>query len=845
MTSIRPAFRTDLFLVIALAFGTFGCAGISTGHSGGGGDGGGGGSNPVPSVQLWSGILDPSRATDWTQAGIQGGIPSRTTVCAQVSPSNDTTGTTDTTKINNALHECGSNQVVQLSAGTYYSTGLTFGSPAVNNVTLRGAGPDKTKIIFSGAIGCGQHGYVCINGSIGWARSYPGSTTWTDGYSQGTSTITVGSSAGLSTTLGAPGNIIVLDQRNDAIGICPPKGGGDGACEDVAGASERGTTVTIATSIPHGYSVGQCVGIGDVGIAGYNSESNTSHSCGNLSGWFTITAVPSPTSFQYTASSSDLAASGGGRATVDTGGVFTSEVSGPVLDEHGGIGRICPDAKNIQCQTGEISQRDQMEFKRVVAINGNQVTIDPPIEMTNWRSARAPGVWWTGNYAIADGVENLTIDMSPGVLNSARGGIIIYNAYECWVKNVRTLYGNRNHIWINVSARINVQDNYFFGTKGQASKSYGVESYSGNSNNLIQNNICQHVVSCIISGGDVGSVYAYNFAVDSGYHVPNILMGETPLNHDFGGMLLDEGEDTSFAYTDNAHGTSADVTIFRARLRAQDTPHKTNPLIAMQSSSFNRVANIIGSVLGTSSSETNTYQCLVYGQGQCIFRIGIQSEDFNVPNDPLVLASLLRWGNYDVVTGAPRWCGTGDEAGCDGISEIPTTGVAFINGNAVPESHNLPPSFYLSAQPQFWTMASGYGPTPPWPAIGPDVSGGTAPDGVAGYSYAIPAQLCYLNTPVDSSYQRRLVASSGTWGNGTGEGQATLETNSNTVSVGDVVTISGASPSGYNGTYQVISATSTSVTVFMPDDPGTYESGGIITYPNILNFNAANCYQNE
>jgi hypothetical protein len=66
-----------------------------------------------------------------------------------------------------------------------------------------------------------------------------------------------------------------------------------------------------------------------------------------------------------------------------------------------------------------------------------------------------------------------------------------------------------------------------------------------------------------------------------------------------------------------------------------------------------------------------------------------QSEDFNVPNDPLVLASLLRWGNYDVVTGAPRWCGTGDEAGCDGISEIPTTGVAFINGNAVPESHNL------------------------------------------------------------------------------------------------------------------------------------------------------------
>jgi hypothetical protein len=43
MTSIRLAFRTDLLLVIALAFGAFGCAGISTGHSGGGDDGGGNG----------------------------------------------------------------------------------------------------------------------------------------------------------------------------------------------------------------------------------------------------------------------------------------------------------------------------------------------------------------------------------------------------------------------------------------------------------------------------------------------------------------------------------------------------------------------------------------------------------------------------------------------------------------------------------------------------------------------------------------------------------------------------------------------------------------------------------
>src|SRR5271166_5706881 len=29
----------------------------------------------------WSGIIDPSRAIDWSTAGIPGGIPARTTIC--------------------------------------------------------------------------------------------------------------------------------------------------------------------------------------------------------------------------------------------------------------------------------------------------------------------------------------------------------------------------------------------------------------------------------------------------------------------------------------------------------------------------------------------------------------------------------------------------------------------------------------------------------------------------------------------------------------------------------------------------------------------------------------------
>jgi hypothetical protein len=484
-----------------------------------------------------------------------------------------------------------------------------------------------------------------------------------------------------------------------------------------------------------------------------------------------------------------------------------------------------------------------MEFKRVTAINGNQVAIDPPIQMTNWRTGQSPGVWWTGNYAVGDGIEGLTLDTTAGAYDSGLGTIVFFNAYGCWVKNVRTINGNRNHLWMNTSFRMNIQDNYFFGTKGGASQSYGVESFSGNSNNLIQNNICQHVVACVIVGGDIGSVYGYNYSVDDGNSNTTVLFGMDVLNHDFGGMVLGEGEDTSFSYTDNVHGTSAAVTVFRNRLGAQDTPVKTGGLVAFQGSAFNRATNVIGSVLGTSSTQTPNYQALNEGDPpQDIYRIGMQAEGYHVTNDPLTVSSLLRWGNYDVVTNAVRWCGNSSDPGwsttCSSTSEIPTSGITFINGNPVPVSTTLPASFYLSSQPSFWKTAWG---TPPWPAIGPDVTGGTAPDGVGGYSYSIPAQLCYTNTSIDPAYQQTFAVTGATWTNGSPP-KATLTIGTNSLATPQTIAVSGISPSGYNGIYQITASTSTTVTYTLQTNPGTYSAGGTVTWPNIRLFNATKCY---
>src|SRR5208337_1333122 len=63
-------------------------------------------------------------------------------------------------------------------------------------------------------------------------------------------------------------------------------------------------------------------------------------------------------------------------------------------------------------------------------------------------------------------------------------------------------------------------------------------------------------------------------------------------------------------------------------------------------------------------------------------------------------------------------------------------------------THVLPASFAYASKPAWYV--SHYG-TPPFPPIGPDVSGGdlaTLPSGIA---YRTPARLCYENTAQDST----------------------------------------------------------------------------------------------
>ncbi len=87
-------------------------------------------------------IMPAERRIDWSQSGIPGGIPDRTTIYTTIDAAAYCNGATDATDaIQAALTACPENRVVYIPAGTYRIDGSL---KVPGRVTLRGAGPQKT-----------------------------------------------------------------------------------------------------------------------------------------------------------------------------------------------------------------------------------------------------------------------------------------------------------------------------------------------------------------------------------------------------------------------------------------------------------------------------------------------------------------------------------------------------------------------------------------------------------------------------------------------------------------------------------------------------------------------------
>ena len=202
---------------------------------------------------------------------------------------------------------------------------------------------------------------------------------------------------------------------------------------------------------------------------------------------------------------------------------------------------------------------------------------------------------------------------------------------------------------------------------------------------------------------------------------------------------------------DDIHGTTHFNTLFRNHFYGDiwNNPKKDSNTAVISLFSYGRFFNVVGNVLGRTGYYT-TYESNLADNPRAIFMLG-ESPQTGVPDDPQVKTTLMRWGNYDTVTETNRFL----------ASEAPSGLSKYAN--PAPASQILPASFYLSAKPSWFR-------TIPWPAIGPDVTGGSE---TAGRAYKNPARVCWEQTAIDTAYGAasvRLFSPAGCYGQSAGGG---------------------------------------------------------------------------
>lgn len=466
----------------------------------------------------------------------------------------------------------------------------------------------------------------------------------------------------------------------------------------------------------------------------------------------------------------------------DNGGVFICDVNIANCGYESATGGN-NDGRSIGGKTH--SQQQVTLITGVVSLGGGSftVTISPGVYFTNISSGQAPGAWWPG-FVKNDGVESLTVDTSNAVFASG-SAIGMYDCYQCWVKNVRSIDAGRNHVDLYQSANDVIRDSYFYQSQSHSAQSYVIEQ-SESSGYLVENNIFQQVTAPIISGQGSGGVIGYNFSIGNIYTGATNWMNPSYSSHNAGNeMNLFEGNNFNGLSGDDAWGASDQETYFRNMLigwQATLVQNTVPVVLRALARNFNIVGNVIGQPGYHTQYQTNATSTSGGTGGANVFvslydigwaGIATCSTGFKTTCDPLTFSTLMRWGNYDVFNLGIRWDST--EAS---PPAVPFVNANFTSGYFSTLAHTLPASLYYNSRPSWWPVAK------PFPPIGPDVvtgnvgtcNGGTysqsqatiagqclggslnsissTSTGWASHVISIPAQDCYLsimNGPPDGT----------------------------------------------------------------------------------------------
>jgi hypothetical protein len=418
----------------------------------------------------------------------------------------------------------------------------------------------------------------------------------------------------------------------------------------------------------------------------------------------------------------------------------------------------------------------QTEMFLVTGVSGNTVTISRPLHHPNWSTGQSPQV--VAFSAIQqDGVENLWVDSSGDEGSSGSpgpSGIAIVYCYQCWVSGVAATNSGSRDIYVYQDINSVVQHSYVYGNPVGYGDNTGIWVANG-SFNLIQNNICHRTASCNFNDGpEEGDVVAYNYAagLTSGSGTSGQLNSGSETHSAGTNFMLYEGNVWTRSDDDLDHGLHLNQTYFRNFFTGYDSwlngGHGSYTSVQFGTWAYSngfgsRYTNIIANILGTPGVQT-AYNWVASNTNQFgskyIYILGAGSTASGPGSDPLAQCSTagtnMCWGNWDVVNDATQW----------NSSEVPSGAPSFPN--SVPAQRALPKSFLYPSEPSWWPSSV------PFPAIGPDVSGGNVGqcggtlnsasqaglaatsssqcgagqplnDAWAGHVHATPAMACYLS----------------------------------------------------------------------------------------------------
>ena len=387
----------------------------------------------------------------------------------------------------------------------------------------------------------------------------------------------------------------------------------------------------------------------------------------------------------------------------------------------------------------------------MTGVKGDRVTIVPGLYGEYSNSPIAVPFSMSASYA---GVEDLQVVAN----NTGYAGTFgMRKCAYCWIKGVEGNYTDGDHAGVYWGYRDEIRDSYFSNaflhTPG-AHDSDIVLAYK-TSASLVENNIVERThVSIMLEWGAAGNVIAYNYSMgefDSG--ATNVLIGGVSYHGAHPQFNLLEGNVVSQIYADSVWGTSSQTTAFRNW--AVGTSRICNPMTgrgavscsgadghyafqaarAMQISYLATKNNFVGNLVGSAQTQALMGYSRPLEQSEWVEYPAARSYDYTAYGWTFGYGELSDDGAHDGCSGGIAPC---HRAG--------TSSTDLFEGNFGNEDHSttwapaerkaLPASFYLSAKPAWW------GPIP-FPATGPDVSGGSGP---GGHSYGNPARFCYLHT---------------------------------------------------------------------------------------------------